>query len=499
MLSTGGIIQFRKVLLLISLILIIYFSFAFHVYAGNVVWTGGGADNLASNADNWTNSVLPQERDDVTYNIGSSIDSIWNINLILGSLTVDSGYSGLITLSSDLEIAGNVIISDGTLNLSSSNLTIGVPPSATNETGSSTNGDSGTLSAIVNPNGLVTTVYFECRSGATYDFSTTPQSIGNGNIDMPFSDMITGLSPNTTYYCRVAVSNAAGTSYGDDVSFITPPIALTIISPSDGSTINRPDVMVRGSVTNVTGNDTGVAINGIVSVVYNGEFFVNHVPLQDGLNNLEITAMDSSGNSAAISSSLTASINSPHVILSGNNESGISSLTVYFTILKEITNTVIDYKIDFEGDGTDDLTLSSFNDVSYVYNAEGVYFPKISITDEQSNVYNDTISIVIISTVEIDNLLQSKWINMTSNLSAGDISSALTYIHSQTNSLYSQIFNAIPGQLPSIMATQSTLTLISLIEDEAEYDLQTLENSMPYSYEVIFSKDADGLWKIKEF
>jgi len=42
------------------------------------------------------------------------------------------------------------------------------------------------------------------------------------------------------------------------------------------------------------GNETGVTLNGIVAVVYNGEFFVNHVPLEEGSNDITATATDTS-------------------------------------------------------------------------------------------------------------------------------------------------------------------------------------------------------------
>jgi len=75
----------------------------------------------------------------------------------------------------------------------------------------------------------------------------------------------------------------SSSSSGDNTFTTLSPITLTITSPLDGDTIYRPDVMVTGTVDNTTGNETGVTVNGIVAVVYNGEFFVNHVPLEEVL------------------------------------------------------------------------------------------------------------------------------------------------------------------------------------------------------------------------
>ena len=81
-----------------------------------------------------------------------------------------------------------------------------------------------------------------CGGVVTYDggaaitdrgicWSTEPEpTIGNAHVNCgegtgAFSGQITGLSINTTYYVRSYAVNSAGTSYGDEVSFITPPMA----------------------------------------------------------------------------------------------------------------------------------------------------------------------------------------------------------------------------------------------------------------------------------
>ena len=71
--------------------------------------------------------------------------------------------------------------------------------------------------------------------GIVYNTTGTPNvnddtkvQIGSG--DGSFSDEITGLSAGTTYYVRAYASNSEGTSYGNDISFTTTKIQLTISS-----------------------------------------------------------------------------------------------------------------------------------------------------------------------------------------------------------------------------------------------------------------------------
>jgi len=250
-------------------------------------------------------------------------------------------------------------------------------------------------------------------------------------------------------------------------------------------------------------NETGVTLNGIVAVVYNGEFFVNHVPLEEGSNDITATATDTSasggGNTATSSITVSAVTTTPYVTLNANIESGIASLTMYFSVSTAIPNAVTNYDFDYEGDAVVDYTGATFDNISFTYTTEGIYYPTITVTDDQSITYTDTIAIVVLNEVDLDALLQAKWNSMTSSLSSGDTTTALTYIAPGTRTSYEEMFNALIDQLPSIVATETEFNLISIKDNIAEYELVTLENGTTYSYEVIFIKDKDGIWIIQDF
>ncbi len=50
-----------------------------------------------------------------------------------------------------------------------------------------------------------------------------------------FTSVITGLVPNTTYYMRSYATNSSGTSYGNEVSFITASPSSTTVTDIDGN------------------------------------------------------------------------------------------------------------------------------------------------------------------------------------------------------------------------------------------------------------------------
>ena len=123
----------------------------------------------------------------------------------------------------------------------------------------------------------------------------------------------------------------------------------------------------------------------------------------------------------------------------------------------------------------------------------------LTVTDDQSIIYTDTIAIVILNQNDLDALLQAKWNAMNNYLSIGDTSAALTYISSATRSDYEQMFNVLTSQLPAIVATETSFNLLSINGNKAKYKLMTNENGTIYSYDVILVRDQNGIWMIHNY
>ncbi|OHA85504.1 MAG: hypothetical protein A2408_03240 [Candidatus Yonathbacteria bacterium RIFOXYC1_FULL_52_10] len=82
-----------------------------------------------------------------------------------------------------------------------------------------------TLNGYVNPNvsyggySYNTTRWFEW--GTSYSLGNQTTRITQGSYAGDFSETISGLQPNTTYYFRAAAQNSYGTAYGSTLSFTT--------------------------------------------------------------------------------------------------------------------------------------------------------------------------------------------------------------------------------------------------------------------------------------
>jgi hypothetical protein len=399
-------------------------------------------------------------------------------------------------------ISSTTIVAIDSIN-SGNNVNLGFAPIATTDIATNINGNSATLNATVNSNGSDTTIYFEWGTNTTYGNTTTPQSIGSGTSDVSVSNNVTGLSTTTTYHFRVVATNAWGTSYGEDVSFTTPPITLTITSPLEADIIFRPDVLVRGTVTNTTDNETGVTVNETVAVSYNGEFFVNHVPLEEGQNTITVTATDTEDNKAATSLMITVNTTTPYVTLQSNIESGITPLKVNFSVSTAIPNTVSNYQIDFESDGIIDYEDNTFEDVNFTYTDNGIHYPTLTIIDTNGTPYSDTIAIAVLDTINLDALLKAKWEAMKTALENQDISGALNYYTEASQELYNDIFNALYDQLPQLVQDMQDIQLIYIKDGVAKYRIRKNElyggQIQEITYYIYFVIDEDGIWKIEIF
>jgi len=130
----------------------------------------------------------------------------------------------------------------------------GAAPTVTTLTATGVGTTGATLNGSVNPNGLATDAWFEWGTSpglVTFD-TTSIQAVGAGTDALPVMATLSGLSPGTTYYHRVAASNSTGTAKGVIASFTTgSPTTFGVVSTSPAN--NATDVPL-GSLVTVTFN-----------------------------------------------------------------------------------------------------------------------------------------------------------------------------------------------------------------------------------------------------
>lgn len=134
-----------------------------------------------------------------------------------------------------------------------------VAPSVSTVAASSINSASATINGTTTSNGgdALTTRGFNWGLTTSYTSTTTENgSFGTG----PFNANLTSLSCNTTYHYRAFATNAAGTTYGNDGSFITSSCAATAptVTTQAASSLTPVSAVFNGTIVD-NGNATSTA------------------------------------------------------------------------------------------------------------------------------------------------------------------------------------------------------------------------------------------------
>jgi hypothetical protein len=96
------------------------------------------------------------------------------------------------------------------------------PPSVATSPASSVAPTSARLNGSVNPNGHVTTWYFQFGTSTSYGTNTASRNAGSGTKAVGASIAVTGLAPGATYDFRIVASSDSGTSFGANQTLVTP-------------------------------------------------------------------------------------------------------------------------------------------------------------------------------------------------------------------------------------------------------------------------------------
>lgn len=284
---------------------------------------------------------------------------------------------------------------------------------------------------------------------------------------------------------------------------------VSITSPAAGSTLNRSKALVQGSLVNSTG-ETGVVLSSVVKDVeevelpqVQGNFFAGLILLQPGDNILAVTATDACGYKVRKEINVHADAAQERVKLSASPDNGVlpAGVATFDVTLEAETNlpSAVRYDWDFDGDGIVEQSGSSLTKTVARYQTPGIYLPSVIVTDAQGNSYKDTALISVIGQQELDTHLKGKWEGMKSALAKGDVAGTLKFFSATTRDSYEKQFKALASYLPQIAADFGNAAFVRMNQNTAVYDLRTVRDGVTYSFQLLFVRDSDGLWKIRNF
>jgi len=133
--------------------------------------------------------------------------------------------------------------------------TTAAAPSVTTASVSGISYDRATLGGeVTNDNGATVTERGVCYSATNSQPTTADTKDTNGSGTGSFSEVISGLSPDTTYYFRAYAINSQGTSYGAVYSFTTESSIPTVTTTSGATGVTISSATVVGNVLSDNGS-----------------------------------------------------------------------------------------------------------------------------------------------------------------------------------------------------------------------------------------------------
>jgi hypothetical protein len=281
------------------------------------------------------------------------------------------------------------------------------------------------------------------------------------------------------------------------IADVAPNISIAVSTPSDGASITGPDVNVRGVVTNTTGKETGVTVNGIVADVYGNQFIANHVPLMEGANTLTVTATDTAGTTPS-TSILVNAVAGDYIRLSSNIDSGIAPLEV--TLRIDGSFSIDNSDMSVSGPAAIELIDNPAPDEYRIrITTEGIYYFSANVKGPDGQTYHDTIGITLMNREQLDRLLKAKWEGMKVAMSEKNVEKAMALFLGSSQERYRYIYTNLLDLLPTIAADMRPIEMIYEEDGVAEYRIRKTETVGEVTYYIYFVLDEKGTWKIQQF
>ncbi|MBI5401687.1 fibronectin type III domain-containing protein [Candidatus Wolfebacteria bacterium] len=223
----------------------------------------GGATNITKNSAVFSGSVNSSYDDYWAWFEYSTSDQFINTSII----GYESHSRNVSVVSAELKdlrpsttyyyrmVAQNQYgaVKGGAMSFKTQSSALGMAPLVFTNPVSSISNNSVTLSGTVNPNYNYTTAWFEYGTSYQFEYIIGYQGVGSWGDNRTVYAYLQNLSPNITYYFRIAAQNSQGTSYGSILTFtnqltpsgtipLIPPAASNLVQPTQPNQPTQPSI-----------------------------------------------------------------------------------------------------------------------------------------------------------------------------------------------------------------------------------------------------------------
>ena len=307
------------------------------------------------------------------------------------------------------------------------------------------------------------------------------------------------------------------------VTAVTAPIIITVgtasafsITPSpslNGSATTEDNAYVGGSFQ--APPNSAVTINGQLAITTpDGQFFINHLPLQPGSNIITLTITAPDGQTATQTISITRNVPAPPPpnttgppIFAVTVEQG-GTLTPNTTLAVPVTMAIINGGALAAGTTADlsckdplpaatvNLTASS-TVLACVYDAAGLYTIRVTIKNAANAIlYTTTRQVKVENAGAREQLLRSVYAGMLERLRSGNISGALNALTFSIYAQYQTRFSAPGINLSAAIDQLGTIRQVNVSDQLGEFVIVRNTPDGPVGYMIYFILAEDGIWRI---
>lgn len=358
-------------------------------------------------------------------------------------------------------------------------------------------------------------------------------AVANTTLTQNHSLVLDDLLSGQTYHFRITSADGEGYASSTlDYTFETDQVmTFSIDSPVSGETVYRPTVNVVGTINHLSGDEIGARVSSDPDLAYsipaqvNGNtFFVNNLPLIEGVNTITAIAKDANGNVAQTSITITCdTVGRDWLELSLLPENGAvdpgaatpktfqSTLQVNPHLRNQPVNSSWSIMYTYSGTGNSPkhytLDSSSADGLEHqlTFYDPGVYTFYFTLIDTDANQeYTGELMVNVYDWGEIDVRLQQKWDGIKSALALGDVEGGLAYFLEASKENYRGVLEAISTELPQIIPGLQNIEMVYAKGDRVKYRLNRTQviggTPVSITYYIYFVRDNDtGLWKVEQF
>jgi hypothetical protein len=297
-----------------------------------------------------------------------------------------------------------------------------------------------------------------------------------------------------------ATDNLNATSISAPVSITVGAAPAILLAPGlDGTTIADDNVLVTGSVQGAL--NSAVFVNGSRAAVdVNGNFFSNNVPLAMGPNAITITLMRVDGTRTSQGLTVTSSGPAPFDVSVAQQE-GLAPMNTGITVTNRAHVPFQRIEFDLNNDGVADNVMTSLpNDtatLSLTLPSAGIATIKVTAFDSMGNViYTTQRKIYVVDPKDRAQLITRIYGDLTSRLSAGDITGALNAFSQPLQAKFQAFFNRLGPKLGEVVSHLGTVDSVTFGDDFAELVLTQAQADGKHAYPVQFVRGRDGIWRV---